>query len=305
MFLFLGVTMADEERKPSQKETFKVIGYQPSWAKGVDSIMYDKLTHINYSFILPNSDGTFRDMPKPAMLTKLVELAHARNVKVGIAIGGWNGGDDTAFETLAASPESQKRFVSETMDLVNTYDLDGVDMDWEYPDVGESSARFLSLMRDLSTELRAAGKFLSAAVVSLGNTGKGIKEEIFPLIDMLNIMAYDGKDHGHYAQAEDSIRYWNARGCPKNKLILGLPFYGRSPYRGYRDLVRQDASAPSKDIIGGIRYNGIATIKKKTRLALEKCGGVMIWELSQDVEGKDSLLSAVSEVINERSTTSP
>jgi chitinase len=276
---------------------FRVIGYQPSWARGVDKIQYDKLTHINYSFILPKADGTFKDMPKPAMLNKLVKLSHAKDVKVGIAIGGWNGGNDSAFETLAASPETRKRFVSETMNMVKTYGLDGVDMDWEYPDAGESSENFLSLMRDLSTELRSESKFLSAAVVSLGRTGEGIKKEVFPLIDMLNVMAYDGKDHGLYSQAEASIQYWIERGCPQNKLLLGLPFYGRSPYRAYRRLVEKNPTAPSKDVIDEIRYNGIATMKKKTRLGMEKCGGVMIWELSQDTEGKDSLLRAISEVI--------
>ena len=278
-------------------EKFKVIGYQPSWAGSVDKIPYEKLTHINYSFILPKPDGTFKEMPKTDMLKNLVKAAHASDVKVGIAIGGWNDGNDSAFEKLAASPESRKTFVTETMKMVNVYDLDGVDMDWEYPDAGDSADNFLSLMRELSTELRREKKFLSTAVVSLGRTGKGIREEVFPLIDMLNIMAYDGKSHGLYSQAEESIRYWSERGCPKEKLILGLPFYGRSPYSSYRQLVRKDPTAPSKDVIGEVRYNGLATMKKKTLLALSKGAGVMIWELSQDVEGKDSLLGAITEVI--------
>ncbi|MGK0185972.1 MAG: Ca2+-binding EF-hand superfamily protein [Verrucomicrobiales bacterium] len=159
---------AADETSPGEKETFKVIGYQPSWAGDVDGIQYDKLTHINYSFILPKSDGTFKDMPNPAMLTKLVKLAHVNKVKVGIAIGGWNGGNDSAFEELAASPETRNRFVRETMKMVETYGLDGVDMDWEYPDAGDSSENFLSLMRELSAELRREHKYLSAAVVSLG-----------------------------------------------------------------------------------------------------------------------------------------
>ncbi|MGK0185907.1 MAG: GH18 family chitinase [Verrucomicrobiales bacterium] len=284
-------------KSPGRDEAFKVIGYQPSWGGDVDGIQYDKLTHINYSFIFPKADGTFKDMPNPAMLAKLVKLAHVKNVKVGIAIGGWNGGNDRAFEELAASQETRRTFVSETMKLVKAYDLDGVDMDWEYPDAGTSSENFLSLMRELSVELRREKKYLSTAVVSLGRTGEGIKEEVFPLIDMLNIMAYDGKDHGLYSQAEASIKYWSERGCPKDKLILGLPFYGRSPYKSYRNLVEEDPKASTKDVIGEIRYNGIATMQKKTRLGMEKGGGVMIWELSQDVKGKDSLLSTVSNVI--------
>ena len=92
--MWIGIGLAGDEppgnRTPSKKpageeEAFKIIGYQPSWAGGVDKIPYDKLTHINYSFILPNADGTFKDMPKPTMLTELVNLAHENNVKAGIA----------------------------------------------------------------------------------------------------------------------------------------------------------------------------------------------------------------------------
>lgn len=276
---------------------FKVIGYLPSWSGQNESIDYERLTHINYSFILPNADGSLKEMPRPEKLRDLVKRAHASKVKVGIAIGGWNDGDDSAFEKLAASSESRQRFVRETMNLVETYKLDGVDMDWEYPDTGESSKHFLSLMQELSAILRPKKKFLSTAVVSNGRVGDGIDKRVFPLIDMLNIMAYDGKDHGKYEQAEASLEYWSERGCPKDKLILGLPFYGRAPYVSYRKLVAQDPTAPTKDVIGKFRYNGVASMWKKTELALEYAAGVMIWELSQDTNGKDSLLRAISEAV--------
>ncbi|MCH1503844.1 MAG: glycosyl hydrolase family 18 protein [Verrucomicrobiales bacterium] len=276
---------------------FKVIGYLPSWSGQNESIAYSRLTHINYSFILPKDNGSLKDVPRPEKLRDLVKRAHASNVKVGIAIGGWNNGDDSAFETLAASSESRQRFIRETMKVVKTYNLDGVDMDWEYPDVGKSSKYFLSLMRELSSALRPKKNYLSMAVVSNGSTGNGIDEAVFPLIDMLNIMAYDGKEHGKFEQAEASLNYWRERGCPNDKLILGLPFYGRSPYVSYRNLLAQDATAQTKDVIGKVRYNGIATIKKKTELAHAQAAGVMIWELSQDTTGDKSLLKAIDAMI--------
>ena len=236
-------------------------------------------------------------MPNPEKLANLIKQAHANHVQVGIAIGGWNGGDDRAFETLAASSEARSRFVHDTMEIVRTYGLDGVDMDWEYPDSGQSSTHFLTLIRELAIALHGKDKYLSAAVVSLGPTGEGIAKEVFAEIDMLNIMAYDGKDHGEFSQAEAALRYWKERGCPKDKLILGLPFYGRSPYKAYRELVIADPTAPSKDVIGDIRYNGIATMQQKTQLGLKRAGGVMIWELSQDTQGEHSLLQAIHQTI--------
>lgn len=274
---------------------FKVVGYTAAWSGGVEDIQYDKLTHINYAFVQPNADGTLKAVPKPERLKKLVRLAHAKGVKVGIAVGGWNGGDDSAFEKLAADAGKRKVFVDGLMGVVEEYDLDGVDMDWEYPDAGVSGERFLELMKELRARLSGGGKFLSTAVVSLG--GKGIKKEVFALVDMLNVMAYDGAAHGTYGQAVGALDYWLGRGCPEEKVILGLPFYGRSPYKSYATLMKEDDGAWAKDVVGEVRYNGIAMIEKKCRLALERCGGVMIWELSQDVAGERSLLRAIDRVV--------
>lgn len=290
-----------KQGKQAEQELFKVIGYQASWTDAKD-IDYSKLTHINYSFAKPNPDGTLEPLANPDKLKKIVELAGQKGVKVGIAVGGWNGGDDSAFETFAATISARKKFIDEILKLVKTYQLDGVDLDWEYPDAGASAIHFSSLVTELSVALKEEGKYLSIAVVSYGKTGEAISKEIFGHIDMLNVMAYDGKDHGSYEQAEKAINYWKERGCPDDKIILGLPFYGRSPQISYRDLLAKDAQAFSKDMVGEVRYNGIAMIKKKTKLAMISCGGVMIWELSQDASpfnAKHSLLKAVHDAVKE------
>jgi len=275
---------------------FVVAGYQPSWSSG-NVIQYDKLTHVHYSFLKPNADGSLKLVPNPKLLKKIVKDAHAKKVKVGIAIGGWNKGDDSEFEALAKNAATREKFVTEVMKLVKEYKLDGVDMDWEYPDAGESAQNFLKLIRELSIELKKENKFLSAAVVSYGKTGEGIDKEVFQYLDMLNVMAYDGKDHGSFKQATDAIKYWSARGCPQGKIVLGLPFYGRSPYKSYRKLLEDDPQAHAKDVIGKVHYNGLAMIRKKTALAEQQCAGVMMWELSQDAEGQHSLLKAIDDFL--------
>jgi len=80
-------------------------------------------------------------------------------------------------------------------------------------------------------------------VVSYGAVGEGIHPEVFKHLDMLNVMAYDGGRHGSYQQAEQAIDYWLKRECPQEKLVLGLPFYGRSPYVSYQNLLKQDPEA--------------------------------------------------------------
>jgi len=272
-----------------------VIGYFPSWAGDPGALQYENLSHVNYAFVLPTAGGGLTAVEQPQRLTSLVTMAHGRGVKVSIAIGGWNDGNDSAFEQMAANPTATAAFVDAVVGLMSTYSLDGVDIDWEYPDVGTSATNYAGLIRALSARLRPMGKLLSAAVIGRGQEGQGVPTETFELFDFVNIMAYDEDPgpHSPYALAESCLTYWLGRGLPAKKAILGLPFYGREPYTAYKELVRLDATAPTKDSVGTVFYNGIDTIKSKTTLAKTRGGGVMIWELSMDTTDGNSLLRAI------------
>ena len=130
-----------------------------------DIIPYDKLTHLNYSFLTPKADGTFNPINNGWKLKQIVRDAHEHDVRVSISVGGW--GWDAQFEELAADPESRSRLCPEPESLRGRIQLDGADMDWEYPDPGQSSQNFLALIK----ELRAAmpDKLLTTAVVSYGD----------------------------------------------------------------------------------------------------------------------------------------
>ncbi|WP_232293408.1 glycosyl hydrolase family 18 protein [Stigmatella aurantiaca] len=275
----------------------KVVGYFPSWNGDVNAIQYDKLSHINYAFIVPNAQGGLTGPGSgDSRLRSLVTAAHARGVKVSIAVGGWNDGNDSGFEQLAANAGTRTAFVNNLVNYVNQAGLDGVDIDWEYPDPGTSANNFAALMRELSSAMHSRGKLLTAAVVANGYTGGGIPTATFADVDFLNIMAYDGgQPHSTYNYAVQSLDYWLGRGLPKEKAVLGVPFYGRSPstYEGYRSLVARDSQAPYKDNVGNVYYNGIATIQSKTTLAMQRGGGVMIWDISDDATGSASLLTAI------------
>jgi GH18 family chitinase len=277
---------------------FRVIGYATD-ASIPEIIQYDKLTHINYAFLIPNEDGTFAPMSNAWKLDAIVTSAHAQGTKVLISIGGW--GWDPQFEALAADPAARARAIEFMVNFVEEKNLDGVDMDWEYPDAGESSQNFLKLM----TELRAAlpeGKLLTAAVVSGGDYyGAGIPVESFALMDFVNLMAYDGDEHGTMAQAEGSLDYWLGRGLPAEKAVLGLPFYSRPNEVPYREIVAADPAAAQSDDLDHFGtpnvYNGIPTIQAKTRLAMERASGVMFWNLDHDAQGELSLLTAINAII--------
>ncbi|MEU4625118.1 glycosyl hydrolase family 18 protein [Actinoplanes sp. NPDC023801] len=286
---------------------FKSVGYMPSWAGSVTSVQYTKLTHINYSFALPNANGTLQPIENTAKLQQLVTLGHQNNVKVSIAIGGWNGGNDSAFESLAANAGTRTTFVNTVMGVVRQYNLDGVDMDWEYPDPGASANNYTALMGQLSTALHSEGKLLTAAVVSEGGTAEGVQPAVFGYVDWLNIMAYDGgSPHAGYDWSINAANFWKNRGLPKAKTVLGVPFYSRPGYLTYAQLVAQDPANANRDCTpSGECYNGLPTIRRKTQWAMANAGGIMNWELSQDATGANSLVSAIYETVVGGGPTNP
>lgn len=285
---------------------FLVIGYlYTQRVTEVERLQFDKLTHVNYSFVNTDASGNLTQ-PDDDVLRALVRLAHAKGVKVGLAVGGWNDGITTPFEKMASDPVARARFVTGLGAMVDKFGLDGIDMDWEYPN-RNSTRDFTLMMRELRSMLKPRGKFLSAAVIAMDDEhGQWFSDEVFPLIDNLNIMAYDwkytlhgGSPHSSYEDAVKSLDYWLRRGCPKEKAILGVPFYGRTPAVTYRELVAKDRGAAQRDNVGQIYYNGQPTMRRKTELAYKRGGGIMFWELSQDTSDDTSLLGAIHGALRE------
>jgi len=94
---------------------FRIVGYATA-AVIVDTVQFDRLTHINYAFLIPNEDGTFESLPNAWKLEQLVARAHQNGVQVLISVGGW--GWDDQFEAMAASPERRGTFVSQLVAFV-------------------------------------------------------------------------------------------------------------------------------------------------------------------------------------------
>jgi len=282
---------------PSPKpDSFRIVGYALDADGAPEQIRFDELTHVNYAFLIPHADGTVADLVNPWKLDEIVARAHASGVRVLISVGGW--GWDDEFEAMAADPAHRATFVGILRGFVAEHALDGIDIDWEYPDPGQSSANYRALM----TELRAAlppGGLLTSAVVAEGSTGYGIPAEVFPLVDFLNVMAYDGPgaSHSPLTYAEESLGFWSGRGLPREKTVLGVPFYSRPTEVPYRKLVATDPTAANVDSIDylgtTVNYNGIATMRAKTQLAMRDASGVMIWALPHDTTDATSLLGAI------------
>ncbi|AHF92244.1 glycoside hydrolase family 18 [Opitutaceae bacterium TAV5] len=288
--------------------------YFPSWASTAGRVPYDRLDQIYYAFLRPTPAGGFEPLRNPALLKDLVRRAHAAGVKVSIAVGGALDHVAPAFATIAADPGLRATFIRNLLAFAEDYDLDGIDIDWEYPVAGVSDRHCGLLMQELSAVLRPRGKLLSMAVP--GDSRKpDYPATVFPVIDCLNVMVYDrGRPHhATFDYARASIQYWTGRGCPAGKIMLGVPFYSRSATAGplaYRELRRLGADADAdvfttsdKHVHG---YNGRATLRAKVALAREHAvRGIMIWEIQQDTLGEDSLLRALREAIDTPSAPEP
>ncbi|MBB6215306.1 GH18 family chitinase [Anaerosolibacter carboniphilus] len=295
---------------------FRVVGYYSEiFDDPIDErVQFDKLTHITYAFLIPGEDGSLIGIEKPEKLKELVAKSHKNDVEVLIAVGGWSYQNiplDPTFEKLAASDEARAKFVESVLKFVEDYDFDGVEIDWEYPDEGISSQNYEKLVLELSKALKAEGKYLTAALNGAWSKTEGpsvsraVTDPCLKAFDWINIMAYDmnNEQHSPLWFAETSIQYWLHRNVPKEKIVLGVPFYAKPSWKQYRHLVAEDRGNAYMDYAKGepfdSYYNGIHTIRAKTKVALQYASGIMIFDINEDTTDELSLLKVINDTKNE------
>lgn len=293
---------------------FRVIGYVlcseysvPDFGK----VQFDKITHLNIAFVNPDSSG---NLIIPLAFDSLVNIAHKHKIKVLVSIGG--GGRVNPYYADLLKEANRKSFVNKLVQLATYHKLEGIDVDLEGDVIDENYEAFIL---ELSNQLKPAGKLLTAALATWNE--EKITATALNKFDFINIMSYDYTGpwqpknpgpHAPYEKAVEELNFWtNTRGLSKKKINLGLPFYGygfgtkATPYTSFSDIIFRFPDAEKVDLIipddGGIvHYNGLNTIQRKTVLALKNAGGVMIWELTQDVEGEKSLLNGIEKTIREK-----
>jgi len=279
----------------------KIIGYFPEWENGdVDSIDYSKLTHIIYFHIWPNSDGSldtsavhFDD------LNKIVSNAHEAKVKVMIAAGGW--GVSTGFVSMAGDDIARGNFVNNIDLFLEEHSLDGIDIDWEPIDSETKKINQSILLADLKNAL--PDKLVTVAV-------NAERIDLFPSsaddVDWINLMAYDMNwrkgEHSNFEDSVAALERYVGIGIPEEKLVLGIPFYGRNDQAKamkYEDIVTACNPEPSENYCNNYFFNGINLVQQKSQVILNSnYAGVMIWNLGQDTYNETSLLKAINQILD-------
>lgn len=299
-----------------------VVGYLAAF-KGLDLSIErtngSAFTHYNLAFANPDADGIFirngrmtcmgdqhgENLSVEALRATIARL-QAGGAKVLISTaGGVIPGCSGDWAALLA-PDRRAATVAALANLTGTLGLDGVDIDieGELLTAIDRAGDYTPFIAALSAEMKARGKLLTCATASY--EGGMIPVGSIPYFDLVNVMSYDaigpswgqpGAEHSSLSMAKRDLDLWLARGVARERLILGVPFYGygfggAQANWSYRDLAAAyDEEATKTDVIGdlcgGCRYitfNSPTTIAAKARLAAKKAGGVMVWELSQDSE---------------------
>lgn len=252
-----------ESSRPKHEKI--VVCYVASWAtyrpaKGqyqLKDLRPEHCTHLIYAFAgLNATTSRIRSLDPYLDLQEDYGRGAYRNMtdlrrqypglKVSLAIGGWTEGSAN-YSALAASPPRRKVFVESVLEFMKNYGFDGLDLDWEFPGSRgggpQDKENFSRLVKELSAVLKKRGLLLTAAISAARDkieAGYDIPE-ISKYLDFIHVMAYDY--HGAWDSrvlpnaplkcednlcVEDTINYLLMLGAPSDKLVLGLPMYGRT-----------------------------------------------------------------------------
>ncbi|MFQ9394229.1 MAG: glycoside hydrolase family 18 protein [Lachnospiraceae bacterium] len=171
------------------------------------------------------------------------------DIKIVLSVGGW-GAD--GFSQAARSEEGRALFAVSAVSLVETYGLDGIDIDWEYPGTSlagigshvNDKENYTLLLKALRESLNHMEGEKSLSVAVGGDVYFALQTDMkaaSKYLDYVQLMTYDlqggfQKVTGHHAAlyhsegnlldvcVDKAVKAFHEAGVPMEKLILGVPF---------------------------------------------------------------------------------
>jgi chitinase len=274
-------------------------------------------------------------------------------MKVLLSIGGWTY--STNFPSAASTATGRAQFASTAVAFLRDLGLDGIDVDWEYPANDTDASNFVLLLAAIRSALDAYAAqytpgchFLLTVASPAGPTNYDILHlnSMDSYLDAWHLMAYDyagswstlaGHDANVYPSTsnpnatpfstQNAVTDYIAAGVPANKIVMGIPLYGRSfegtaglgqPFNGigsgswenglwdYKALPKAGATEYFDSQAGAsysydasarelISYDNVAEAKLKANYIESKgLGGVMYWESSADKNETESLIKTIA-----------
>jgi len=326
---------------PPSRPNKVVMGYYRTSNREVldhTGIEYQYLTHIAHAFAWPDAAGNLV-VPSGFLYPELNAAAHAAGVKMIVSLGGW--GNCAGFPGMASTAANRARFIGQIVDFCKARAYDGVDIDWEFVSNETEKADFTLFIEALAAALKTQTPplLLTTATTSGNYYGRWIDyERLADDFDLFGFMTYDyhgaWSDHsGHnsplYTPAGDdcgsldaTFAYARSRQVPLDRLLVGVPFFGRSfdcgamgqPFTVSQGWDYADVQAlPGADWTrvwdgqaqvpyvrrndGGmvISYDDMSSVGLKCQYVKDKVSaGVIIWELGGDRRsGHSELLEVI------------
>ena len=305
LFFSSCVTSSEQPAQPEDDKRVIVAyvgGFRGDLAE-IDSIDPNKISHINYAFVDVQGNRAFlrnekTDTVNFRLLNDLKKVN--KDLKILISLGGWTWSKN--FSDAVLTDTSNRNFSQSAVDIVAKHDLDGVDIDWEYPGmIGDSNVfrpedkqNYTILFKNLREQLDSLGKvtgkkyFVTTAVggnVDYPSTTEMDKVQLY--CDFINVMAYDfagGHDTlsnhhtGLFTASPDTTKYSTDKaikmfldaGVPANKLVVGMGFYGK----GW-EMASTDNNGLFRKTVKQARAGGFGFIKDSLE---NKNGFVKYWD---------------------------
>ena len=239
-----------------------IIGYVGGYEGlvNVENIDAKSLTHINYAFVnVEDSLAVLTNLKTDSINFRKLNLLKRKNpdLKILISIGGWSWSEN--FSDAVLTKSSRKAFAKSAVGIIQTYQLDGIDIDWEYPGMpGEEGNVFrpedkqnytlmFEALRVELNKLQADTKKQYLLTCAVGGSQDFLDhtemKESSEYLDYINLMTYDYYSStvaGHHTNlftskiynsgnsADITVRAYKAAGVPTSKLVMGIAFYGRN-----------------------------------------------------------------------------
>ncbi len=261
VILFILIVSAAESAE-HQKKRPVIIAYVGGFRglADIDSLNPKKISHINYAFVdvKDNRAWLHNEVTDTINFRRLTALKKQnKDLKILISLGGWTWSKN--FSDAVLTDSSTHKFAYSAIDIVAKYNLDGVDIDWEYPGlIGDSNIfrpedkenytlLFKELRQGLDSLKKITGKkYLVTTAVGASQDFIDHTEmnKVQQYTDFINLMAYDyvgGSDtvSGHHTNlftsskdtaqgsTDKSVKAFMAAGVPASKLVIGMGFYGK------------------------------------------------------------------------------
>lgn len=232
------------------------------------------------------------------------------DAKIHCNILGPDGADSDNKEKLHSQAfiDNCEDLIKNILNLLDTYDFDGIYFDYEYPHKLKSIKDYSKFLVNLDEKL---GDYILGAAFS--HWSCNISKEAIKVLDRVEIMAYDNmgeyNTHAEFATVGGAmaVKDFVKRGYDLSKCDLGLPFYGRThggdeAWPSYAQIAGDLENNPFKNTVaksyltgdtsGEITtsFNGVQMIKDKTAYANDYgLGGVMVWHYTCDVDYESDL----------------